>query len=793
METYDIRHLTFAYPNGSGAALQDVSFSVSPGEFITLCGPSGCGKTTLLRQLKPALTPHGARSGEVLFCGTPLVELTARQQAEQIGFVLQHPENQVVTDKVWHELAFGLESLGYENAVIRRRVAEMADFFGIESWFHQDVAQLSGGQKQLLSLAAVMTLQPSVLLLDEPTSQLDPIAASEFLTVLGKINRQLGVTVILSEHRLEEALPLSSRMICMDSGRIIADGTPQQAGALLKKLQHPMFCAMPTPMQVWGAVKEDGSACPVTVEEGRRWLQSKPLQAVVPPPQPVQGSEVLQCREVSFRFEREGKDVLRHLDLTLHRGQIYALLGGNGAGKSTLLNLLAGIYAPVEGEITGQDRGGIGLLPQDPKTVFVKKTVLEDLQDQLRLEDGDAALLEKVTALCRIEHLLQRHPYDLSGGEQQRAALAKVLLRRPSVLLLDEPTKGMDAAFQREFAALLETLAAAGTAVLMVSHDLNFCARCSHRCGLLFDGSIAAEDMPRAFFSGNRFYTTAAARMASGIVPDAVTAEDLIAATGGALPRIHRQPALYAPPCTAPAKALAPAAKKPLNWRTAVSAALLLLCIPMTIWLGVQVLADRKYYFISALVLLEAMAAFVLLFEGRKPKPRELMVVAVLCAAGVAGRLVFFFLPQIKPVAALVILAGAALGWQTGFLTGAVTMLVSNFYFGQGPMTPWQMFAMGLVGLFAGVLFHRKGKQPKLSLLCIYGFSAVVLLYGGLMNPAAVITVQNNITWPMLISAWGLGLPMDLLYAAATVLFLLLGARPILEKLQRVKDKYGLE
>jgi energy-coupling factor transporter ATP-binding protein EcfA2 len=209
--------------------------------------------------------------GEILFEGRPLDGIGQREQSERIGFVQQSPENQIVTDKVWHELAFGLESLGYDTATIRGRVAEMASFFGIQTWFYKNVTELSGGQKQLLNLASVMAMQPSVLILDEPTSQLDPIAASDFLATVGKINRELGTTVLMTEHRLEEVFPMSDRVLVMDGGRILADGTPREVGARLRSAGHAMFLAMPTAMRVWAAVP-NGAPCPVTVREGRDWL-----------------------------------------------------------------------------------------------------------------------------------------------------------------------------------------------------------------------------------------------------------------------------------------------------------------------------------------------------------------------------------------------------------------------------------------------------------------------------------------------------------------------------------------
>lgn len=892
MEVFAIRDLTFFYPGQTAPALKNVSLTVEKGEFVTLCGKSGCGKTTLLRQLKPVLAPHGAKTGEILFEGAPLDALDQREQSGRIGFVLQSPDNQIVTDKVWHELAFGLESLGYDTPTIRLRVAEMASFFGIEAWFYKSVSELSGGQKQLLNLAAVMAMQPSVLILDEPTSQLDPIAAADFLATVGKINRELGTTILLTEHRLEEAFPLSDRVVVLDEGARIADGSPRAVGAALRDRDHDMFLAMPTPMRIYAAVHSDDD-CPVTVRDGRDWLarraEIRPLSPLPHLPDATPDAPpAVELEDVWFRYEKDGPDIVKGLSLSVPRGAFFAVVGGNGAGKTTALSLLSGVNSPYRGTVRLEGRklgdipecerfgGALGMLPQNPQTLFVKKTVELDLYEML----DDAALsraerterVARATELCELRPLLQRHPYDLSGGEQQRAALAKVLLLEPRILLLDEPTKGLDGHFKETLAHILRRLQAAGCTILMVSHDVEFCARHADRCALFFDGAVVTQGPPRTFFSGNSFYTTAANRMARALLPGAVTAEDVILACGGTVPPEDTAPALpypdgtgeerreephlppqrralgvgllllalllawrsvkgapvlsgllapalgglagqwaqalsvlaavgaalagiwfFAPPAPVPEETVqVDRVHRKLSGRTIAAAGTVLLLIPLTLWVGSVYFGDRKYLVISLLIVLETMVPFFRLFEKRRPQARELVVLAVLCAIAVAGRVAFLFLPQFKPVAAVVILSAVAFGGESGFLVGAVSMLVSNIYFLQGPWTPFQMFAMGIIGFLAGILFRKGLLRRSRAALCIYGGLSVFLIYGVIMNTYAIFQYQAHVTFGMIVTSCMMGVPVDLIHAGATVFFLWVAGPALLEKLDRVKRKYGL-
>jgi len=822
MEHIALKNLSFTYPGRQTPALRDVSATIEQGQFVALCGRSGSGKTTLLRQMKTALSPRGSRTGQVLIGGKPLEQWDQRAQSESIGFVMQSPERQLVTDKVWHELAFGLESLGYKTPEIRARVAETASFFGIEEWFHKEVSALSGGQKQLLNLAAVMTLEPSILLLDEPTGQLDPIAASEFLGMLAKLNRELGVSILLSEQRLEEVLPMAHRALVLDGGAIVADGTPNEVGETLRRLGHGMFLAMPAPMRVWAGVPND-LPCPVTAGQGRAWLDRYAQEHVLSPaaasgpPAKRDAPPAVRLSQVWYRYGKDEPDVIRGLSADIFPGECYAVLGGNGAGKTTALSLISGLLTPRRGEVElfgkalselpeklrYQDL--LGSLPQNPQAVFVQKTVELDLLDAFAAsgiaEEEQRGKVDRVVALCELEGLRKVHPYDLSGGEQQRAALAKVLLRAPRVLLLDEPSKGLDAQFKERLGGILRRLTDDGVAIIMVSHDVEFCAHWADRCALFFDGCIVSEGEPETFFSHKSFYTTAANRMARAWLPCAITAEDIILACGGDAGTPLLSPEIYGPPAQgshapAPDKVQKPPDPGPqplkLSKQTKAALVMILLAIPLTILSGVALLEGRGYYFVSLLVLLETMLPFLLLFEQRRVQARELVVLAVLCALAVGGRAAFFMLPQCKPMTALVILAGASLGAEAGFLTGAVAAFASNLFFGQGPWTPWQMFALGLIGFLAGILFCRGLLRPGKRSLCLFGFASALVVYGGIMNPAAVFLTQAAPSASLFFTAYAMGFPFDVIHAGSTALFLWLIAGPMMEKLERIKVKYGI-
>ncbi len=534
MELLRVENLTFTYPTGTQPTLKELSLSVSEGEFVVLCGATGSGKSTLLRMLKRELAPVGEKSGAILYGGCNLDSLDARRAASEIGFVMQRPEQQIAADKVWHELALGLENLGESQDVIRRRCAEMAGYFGIAPWFERETSKLSGGQKQLLNLAAVMAMNPRVLILDEPTAQLDPIAASDFIGTLLKLNRELSLTVIIAEHRLEELIPVCDRLIALDGGEIVADAAPREALPMLAS--HPsLLRMMPAASRLSMALGlETKGEIPLTVREGKRMIEEHYANTVrTLPARPAAESEelALEFSDVWFRYAQKGEDILRGASFRVRQGEFFCILGANGSGKTTALGAVAAINRIFAGKIKifgkalkdykngALYQSCLAWLPQDPQTLFLRNTLREELEGA----EEEAAMLG-----LDLDKYADTHPYDLSGGEQQLAALARVLSAKPKLLLLDEPTKGLDAASRERITDILRRLRDGGMTILAVTHDAEFAADAADRCALFFRGEIVSTGTPREFFAANSFYTTAANRMTRGRYDGIVTLPEAV-------------------------------------------------------------------------------------------------------------------------------------------------------------------------------------------------------------------------------------------------------------------------
>ncbi|MCR5624861.1 MAG: energy-coupling factor ABC transporter ATP-binding protein, partial [Lachnospiraceae bacterium] len=613
------KNVTFQYPETIVPAIKNISFTVGRGEFVVLCGQSGSGKSTLLCHMKKNHIPFGKGEGEMIFCSRdeskqggfkeiPIEEMGDRESAMKIGFVLQDPEAQLVTDKVWHELAFGLENLGVGNSEINRRVAEMSEYFGISKYFRKNVKDLSGGEKQLIALASIMVMQPELLILDEPLSQLDPIARRNFINMLVEINREFSTTVILSEQYLEEVIPVSDRVLIMHDGELTVDaGTRNISGKIMDFLvengsspgkdldvnsieknietfgkyddKFPIFGSLPIALKAYikldlvkgssdlgsrrnsdsfkdndrrnkgnpdsfkdsdlGSV--ENSDTPISIKEGRRWL-SEVLHSVLTGTL-VKGDEesnvsenslisgstkknvsnnkgliasgetVLSGKNLTYYFDDKKSPLLKDLNINIPKGAIYTIMGGNGSGKTTLLKILSGIIKPKGGKVYVKEK--VGYLTQNPLELFTEITVEEELAEVLNLKAPE--IKEKVNVTLEFLELLKQrktHPYDLSGGEKQRLALGKLLLTEPDIILLDEPTKGLDSAFREKLISELYKLNQLGKTIVIVTHDMEFAAKISGCTALLFDGRLIGDadgenEDAGEFFLRNRYFTTA--------------------------------------------------------------------------------------------------------------------------------------------------------------------------------------------------------------------------------------------------------------------------------------------
>ena len=543
MELYQVEDLNYYYPEKDKRALVDINLKISEGEFILLTGPSGCGKSSLLRALAGLIPDYygGAVGGEIRFDGRSLLRWDKRQLARDIGLVFQDPEQQLVMTSVEQEIAFGLENLGIDPPEMRRRVAEVLSLFDLTGLKTRSTFTLSGGQKQKVVLAAVLAMYPRVLLLDEPTSQLDPVAAQELLNYIQRLNLEWGLTIILVEQRTDRCFHLADRIVLMEEGRVIHQGTPREMAGWEK---GRFRCLMPPVAQVFSALEVE--KIPLTIKEGRQLLHQNGFKnvatpgnaaAVVPDPGLKKPTAATLClKKVEFAYDNR-TPCLKGVNLSLDAAEITVILGENGAGKSTLLKTINGLLTPQRGkiflgqqDITGQRpeilADQIGYLSQDPNDYLFHDTVGEEIAYGLKVRGHkNPERVQRVMELLEIGHLSGTHPRDASGGERQRIALGTALVTDPPILLLDEPTRGLDPQMKQRLAMLLRTLQAAGKTVVVVTHDVEFAAAVAGRVVILSDGQVVADGKGETVLANSLYYAPQVSRLFRGLEAGVLTVE----------------------------------------------------------------------------------------------------------------------------------------------------------------------------------------------------------------------------------------------------------------------------
>ena len=605
MALIEFKDFSFSYLNSDGSesqtkSLDSINLEIDYGDFVLLCGPSGCGKTTLLTNLKKELMPAGRRSGEIKFNGTRIQDLEDLSSACDIGYLFQNPDSQIVTDTVIQEIAFPLENIGLPTEEIRNRISEIVAFFGINDILHKNVNELSGGQKQLVNLCSLLVLRPEVLLLDEPMSQLDPIASYEFLSIVRRLNEEFSITVIMSEHKADSIFPFIDKAVFLKEGKIefvdnahnicsevIDDEIFENYLPVVTKIynslsvKHPSLIKLNTPLSIRegrrclntihddlikisdGADNFDNSSS-TNLHHTSKKYHSEEKSGILDKISFSRNKDALiRMKGIYFAYEKENL-ILKNVDFDLNDGDFVSLIGGNGVGKSTFLQLLVGILKPIKGKVKYRKGLRLAYVHQNPMIHFSKDNVREEFLESIiesnLLNGSDVDFskesYEKLLKLSNeefiesdilnslkfdnikfkfkelieffgISDLIDKHPYDCSGGEQQKIVIVKALLQNADVLVLDEPTKGLDPISSKALAEILNSLRDNGLTILMTSHDLDFVANNCKRCLMLFDKDIQIDDDPKVIFAENNFYTTFVNRMVKDYVPEIVTLDDL--------------------------------------------------------------------------------------------------------------------------------------------------------------------------------------------------------------------------------------------------------------------------
>ena len=605
MALIEFNNFSFAYMNSDGTesevkSLDSINLEIDYGDFVLLCGPSGCGKTTLLTNLKKELMPAGRRSGEIKFNGTRIIDMDEISSACDIGYLFQNPDSQIVTDTVIQEIAFPLENIGLPTEEIRNRISEIVAFFGINDILHKNVNELSGGQKQLVNLCSLLVLRPHVLLLDEPMSQLDPIASYEFLSIVRRLNEEFSITVIMSEHKADSIFPFIDKAVFLKDGKIeFVDNAHNICSEVIDdeifenylpavtkiynslSVRYPSLIKLNTPLSI-----REGRRCLNTIHDDLIKISNDDVDSInlnhdnlhitnkkyhsqeksgILDKISLGGNKnaLISMNGIYFAYEK-GKLILKNVDFELEKGDFVSLIGGNGVGKSTFLQLLVGILKPIKGKVKYKKGIKLAYVHQNPMIHFskdnVKEEFLESILESKLLQNNSVGFnketyddllkmsneefiesdvlnglefdsiefkFKELIEFFDICDLIDKHPYDCSGGEQQKIVIVKALLQNADVLVLDEPTKGLDPISSKNLANILNSLRDNGITILMTSHDLDFVANNCKRCLMLFDKDIQIDDDPKVIFAENNFYTTFVNRMVKDYVPEIVTLDDL--------------------------------------------------------------------------------------------------------------------------------------------------------------------------------------------------------------------------------------------------------------------------
>lgn len=524
MDVIKIDNITYWYPECSKPAIQDVNLCIKQGELVLLVGPSGCGKSTLLRLINKLVPDYygGKIKGNVYLWGKDIKSHSRREIASGVGMVYQHPEKQIVLQDVERELAFGLENLNTDINKMKRNVSEVISFLNLGGIRERSSMNLSGGEKQKLAIGSVIAMDPEVIIFDEPISQLDPIAAEEVLNCISRLNREMGKTIIMAEQRLDKCFEMADRVIFMEDGRIIGEGSGNHIPKSITQR-----CFLPVIPYIFRSA--EWPSVPLNVKEARRQIIDQDCTSIsVSGEVKSSACPVLQASNISFGYNKINK-VVKNINLSLNKGELLTVMGENGAGKSTLFKIISGLVDNYKGQVringknlkemdTKERVKTIGYLSQNPNDYLGRDTVFDEVAYTLRnIGEYDAHRVDKMLLRMDLEYLRNKNPRDLSGGEKQRTALACTMIAEPEVLILDEPTRGMDWNSKESLGRYLRELCSSGTSVVLITHDVDFAADYTDSIALMFDGSIIASGECSEMVKDAIYYSPQAAKVFRGI------------------------------------------------------------------------------------------------------------------------------------------------------------------------------------------------------------------------------------------------------------------------------------